>query len=407
LSNFPRHKRILLLGPTGVDKRTAASRLGSCLEKRGHGFRFVDFENDYLKQQPSAQSWTQYLAQDLALQSATWRQAWTEFKDTLNNEMTVLALHATYVSSVLGLRFPIHIPSICSDFCPTLIICLVDDVFSMWKRTEARAGGQHHKGRPSFDQLLVARRAEQTMGDLLLSHTGSKRARHVLCGVGNNLDAIANLAIFDAPVTYLSFPISVPRRLERSGNLSFVELINKAHHLAAAEMASNTKRCFISPLAIDELPIVAAARQEKSEDLSFNAATDRWDVRELWGSAELPILVPEDAVQIFPKNEVLGVEEAIRTDVGWRDRRLVMQSKSLAIVCPKPPNEDRITRGVADEIETAVMLGTVCHYWQKPDWDPGNFLGERFGEAGSMGIGHSQSFVTRLESLEDLIRAEP
>jgi hypothetical protein len=407
LSSFPRHKRILLLGPTGVDKAAAAGRLASRLEHRGHGFKFVDFENDYLKHQPSVNSWTQYLAQDLALQTATWRQAWGEFSKSLNEETTILALHATYVSSVLGLRFPIHIPSICDDFRPTLIISLIDDVYSMWKRTEERAAGLDHKGRPNFDQLLVARRAEQTMGDLILSHTGSRETRHVLCAVGNNLDAIANLIIFNAPVTYLSFPISVPRKLAAKGDPTFVELINQAHHLAAQEMTSNTNRCFISPLAIDELPIVFKADAESSNVVSFNCATDRWDVRALWGSADLPILIPEDRLVDFPKDEVLSVSEAIRTDVGWRDRRLVMQSKSLAIVSPKPPEEDRITRGVADEIETAVMIGTVCNYWQNPEWDPENYLGERFPEAGSMGIGHSQAFVRRLESLEDLIRANP
>src|SRR5205807_1342150 len=114
--DFPRHKRILLLGPTGVDKAAVAARLSKHLEGRGHGFRFVDFENRYLKHQPGARSWTQFLAQDLLQQTSTWRRAWEEFKGDLTGETTVLALHATYVSSVLGLRFPIHIPSVCEDF---------------------------------------------------------------------------------------------------------------------------------------------------------------------------------------------------------------------------------------------------------------------------------------------------
>jgi hypothetical protein len=46
----------------------------------------------------------------------------------------------------------------------------------MWKRTEERAAGRDDKGRPNFDQLLVARRAEQTMGDLILSHTATPGA---------------------------------------------------------------------------------------------------------------------------------------------------------------------------------------------------------------------------------------
>ncbi|MGB7036297.1 MAG: hypothetical protein WBD71_12305 [Xanthobacteraceae bacterium] len=407
MTEFPRHKRVLFLGPTGVDKAAAAARLSAHLEQRGHGFRFVDFENAHLKNEPGARSWTQFLAQDLALQTLTWRRAWDEFKKSLTNETTILALHATYVSSVLGLRFPIHIPSICGDFRPTLIVSLIDDVYAMWKRTEERAAGRGDKGRPNFDQLLVARRAEQTMGDLILSHTESRATRHVLCATGNNLSALANLIIFDAPVTYLSFPISAPRKLAKAGNMSFIELINEAHHMAAEEMVRDPHRCFISPLAIDELPLVFKADAEASDTVNFNCATDRWNVGELWGSSDLSILPNEDKITAFPKEEVLSVREAMQTDVGWRDRRLVMQSKSLAIVSPKPPEEDRITRGVAEEIETAVMLGTICHYWQKPEWDPKDYVGNRFSGAGSMGIGHTQAFVRRVQSLTDLIRAQP
>ncbi|MHC2279868.1 DNA polymerase III delta prime subunit [Bradyrhizobium diazoefficiens] len=406
MADFPRHKRVLLLGPTGVDKGTAALRLSKHLEGFGHSFRFVDFENEFLKNEPGVRSWTHFLAQDMAIQTSTWRRAWESFKTSISSETTILALHATYISSVLGLRFPIHLPSICADFAPTLIVSLIDDVYCMWHRTETRAGGRDDKGRPSFEQLLVARRAEQTMGDLISSHT-APMAKHVLCATGNNLDALANLIIFDADVTYLSFPISAPRKLQKTGDSSFVQLINKAHQLAAAEMHQDHSRCFISPLAIDELPIVFRHDQEQSYRVSFNCALDRWRLDELWGSNDLVISPPEDKTIVFPKAQIGDAIGAIRTDVGWRDRRLVMQSKSLAIVSPKPPKEDRITRGVAEEIETAVMLGTVCYYWQNPDWDSGDFVGKAFGSAGSMGIGHTQAFVSRLDSLEALIRARP
>jgi hypothetical protein len=132
LNGFPRHKRVLLLGPTGADKAQAMSRLNEHLKPQGHSFNFVDFENEFLKHEPGARSWMRFLAQDMALQTATWRHAWTRFKNTLRkrrDEPIILALHAVYVSSVLGLRCPVHIPSVCKDFQPTLIISLVDDVY--------------------------------------------------------------------------------------------------------------------------------------------------------------------------------------------------------------------------------------------------------------------------------------
>jgi hypothetical protein len=231
------HKRVLLLGPTGVDKATAIDRLTARLEATlGHRFKYIDFENDFLKTHLNVKNWTIFLAQDIAQQAVTWRRGWDEFEKTLDGENTILGLHATYVSTPLGLRCPVHIPSVCQDFTPTLIISLIDDVYQMWSRTEARAAGQEIKGRPSFEQLLMARRAEMLLGDVILSHTGNPKARHILCATGNNLDALINLIVFNAPVTYLSFPISAPRELEAKGDISFIEIINKAHHLAAAEM---------------------------------------------------------------------------------------------------------------------------------------------------------------------------
>jgi hypothetical protein len=117
------HKRVLLLGPTGVDKHDAVARMGARLKAiLGHNFKYIDFENDFLKPQLNVENWTIFLAQDIAQQATTWRRGWNALKGTLDNENTILGLHATYVSGPLGLRCPVHIPSICEDFEPTLIV---------------------------------------------------------------------------------------------------------------------------------------------------------------------------------------------------------------------------------------------------------------------------------------------
>jgi hypothetical protein len=277
----------------------------------------------------------------------------------------------------------------------------------MWIRTEGRAAGRDDKGRPSFEQLLVARRAELTLGDVIASHVTEGPVRHILCAAGNNLDCLSNLLIFDAPVTYLSFPISAPRRLEQRGDSSFINLIDEAHKVAAAEMVRNRDRCFISPLSIDELPILGKVTEVTQSVATFNCATDRWNLDRLWGNPALPILPTEDRDLVFPAEQIRNSTEAIKTDVGWCDRRLVMQSKSLAIVCPKPPDEDRITRGVQQEIDTASVAGTWCAYWQKPEWDNGDSVHKALSQSGSMGAGLSEAYMKRLDSLEDLIRAVP
>jgi hypothetical protein len=393
------HRRILLLGPTGVDKRRAFDRVSARVSSMlGHHFKYIDFENECLKQHLSVKSWTTFLAQDIALQATTWLRGWEDLKNKLDSEITVLGLHATYVSGPLGLRCPVHVPSICEEFNPTLIISLVDDVYQMWSRTETRAAGQDIIGRPSFEQLLVARRAELLLGDVILSHTRNPSARHILCATGNSIDALINLIIFDAAVTYLSFPISSPRELSAEGD---------AHRLAAAEMQVHRTRSIISPLSIDELPIVFKARAASgAEQIEFDCENDRWKLENMWGP-DLAILPSLTGGRTFPIAQIENAAGTIQTDVGWRDRRLVLQSKSLAIICPKPPREERITRGVSEEIQTAVTLGILCNIWQKPEWDPNDFVGKQFPPAGSMGIGQTQALVRKLDTLENVIQAAP
>jgi hypothetical protein len=138
-----------LIGPTGVDKAAAMRRISERLKQTlGHQPKYVDFENDFLK--PELRSpFTIFLAKDIAEQAVVWNNAWQKFANSLDGEITVLGLHATYISGPLGLRCPINIPNICQDFKPTLIISLIDDIFKMWSRTEARAGGLDLRGSTS------------------------------------------------------------------------------------------------------------------------------------------------------------------------------------------------------------------------------------------------------------------
>ncbi len=241
-----------------------------------------------------------------------------------------------------------------------------------------------------------------------MSHTGNPQARHILCATGNNIDALINLIVFNASVTYLSFPITAPREMEKKGDLSFIEIINEAHRLAATEMQDNKTRAFISPLSIDELPLVFKLRAAgDSTELEFDCEKERWSLTAMWGKEELVISPSLTGTRKFPVEQIKNASGTMGTDVGWRDRRLVLQSASLAIVCPKPPGENRITRGVNEEIQTAVPLGIMCNIWQKPEWDPDDFVGGRFPPAGSMGIGQTEASVQKMPSLPELIRAAP
>lgn len=419
------HRRVLLLGPTGVDKAVAAERLARYVkEKFNHEVRYIDFEKQFLVpelRKHSIRTWFSFLTQDSNRQAVIWKAAWEKLPAAVDGNITILGLHACYVNGIVGLRCPVDIRLICDEYKPSLVVTLIDDVPNMWTRTEARAKGRDDRGRPSFEQLLTARRSEQLLGDMVVSHSDIPTIRHVLVASSNALVALANLVIWDSAVTYLSFPISVPRKMQRKGDRSFIDLINELHRLALTEMENDHGRSLITPLAIDELPMVfkwseeqavakmAAKEADKEvefEGIRYRDTRDRWAQVDFWGGADAAILPPVDSEIMIPSEQIEAVAGIVETDVGWRDRRLVLQAQSLAICCPKDPNKNRITRGVRTELDAATAVGISSFYWQEPKWDPENFVGGQF-EAGTMGPGASEALVQRTESLEALISAKP
>ena len=407
-----KHERVLLLGPTGVDKRLAVDRLSAHLrEKHGLSLTYIDFEKDYLNASlPASGSWTNFLWQQPADQHRVWSEAWDRLRRDLRRKsgVVVLGLHATYVSAMVGLRCPVDIPAIAKDFRATLIINLIDDIYSAWRRTEERAAGREDRGRPTFEQLLVARRAEQFVGDIILTHGQNSGARHILYASNNTIIGLANLLVADAKITYLSFPISEPREMEAKGELGFRDLINDLHHRAYNVMVADVARTFISPLSIDELPLVRASENQNDGPLKFDCLKDRWQTDGLWGHLDATLVPAPPGAFDFPEKQIHEARGVIATDVGWRDRRLVLQAKSLAILCPKPPGRDRITRGVKEEVDLAVTQGIACIWWQNSDWDSNDYVGTTvWPAAGSMGIGQTQALVRRAASLDEMIQFTP
>ena len=71
-----------------------------------------------------------------------------------------------------------------ASFRPHLIVTLIADVYDMWWRTESRAAGEAWKGRPTLEQLLLARRFEVAIGDQL-ALASATNPRHIVLAVGH------------------------------------------------------------------------------------------------------------------------------------------------------------------------------------------------------------------------------
>ena len=403
------HLRTLLLGPTGIGKTNVAKKVIAAAEDEFHRHvNFIDFENDALPRARSYKTNFAFLFGDVADQARIWNEAWQHVRTRLNelpaNEPCILSLHGVLVRGDAGTRSVIDVSAICRDFKPTLVVTLAVDIFNMWWRTEERARGEFSRGRPTIEQLLEARRAETLIGDLISHQSELERpARHVFISVNHPVEVLRDIIIFDSEISYLSFPISAPRDLLKLGDAELMNGINEFHRCVYREykIRSRPKRVYISPLSIDELPLKEAMSQQP-EDISFDPAVSRWPLAALWGDA--PLLCDAEPPRCdIPRNQLSDAMGILETDVGWRDFRLVRQSGSLGVYCPKPPNRDRLSRGVEAEIRAAVEgVDKRIYIWQKPEWDPQNVVDNTIGTPGSMGMDVLQRQAQRVATLDEL-----
>jgi len=405
------YKRILVLGPTGVNKREACTRLAGSKEGVKLGYRVVDFDKEYIG---TVTRMPEFLNSEIKAVHLTWRSQWQEFMNLLGNEPTLLCLHSCYVTSDHGTRSAIDLEKICTEYKPDLIVTLIDDVYNMGARVIQRTE-DGDRLLPSLEQLLLARRTEALIGDLVRARMSADRedVRHVFLSVNHPILTLENIVFHRARVQYLSFPISQPRKDEKRNDFELTETINEAHQRSTAEMQRNRNVSFISPLTIDELPflpensgipITQALNEEKSEKVvyRYNPSEHRWSLANLWKGE--PLLSDSiDAHLEFDAKQVEIIDGTVRTDVGWRDRRLALQADALTVICPKPKNKSSIARGVHDEIQAVAPRGINVNIWQEPAWDPQNLVYSAYGDPGSMGQIASNQVVRYFDTLKNLI----
>ncbi|MCK4374121.1 MAG: hypothetical protein KAX19_02295, partial [Candidatus Brocadiae bacterium] len=111
-----------------------------------------------------------------------WAKAWHELEqDGLTDESEenrILLVHGSVVRGDYGVRCCCQVDRIAS-YGANPIVTLIDDVNSLWWQTEARAHGEYHRGRPTLEQLIMARRCEQLIGDMI-SLQAEPPARHLV-----------------------------------------------------------------------------------------------------------------------------------------------------------------------------------------------------------------------------------
>lgn len=403
------HKRVIFFGVTGICKNDVAKNVQEFIKSEyNEEYTIVHFEKDFLTKRPNFRSFDSYLAKPVAEQAIMWSEAWQDFQkflSTIHNKKILLLLHGVFVRKNFGVRSVLDLAQIIKDFQPTLVVNLIDDIYSLYNNTYDRAIKGQSNQKPTLEQLLTGRKAELLISELLCLQGNQRfRIRHVLFSVRNPLRSLVNIIYSNAHIIYLSFPISAPRgAIKKRGDYTLKEGIDQFHKSSLDLLRDNKSISIISPLSIDELPFVETLTSPQGEGaltISFDSSK-RWQLSDIWGE-EATASNNQPAPAEIPIESVKESVGLISTDVGWRDFRLVSQSSCLAVYCPVPPGEDRITRGVRNEIDSAVFEGIPSYVFQDSTWDPNSKIMDIIGETGSMDFNHFHTWVTKVDTVTDL-----
>ena len=411
--------RVIFLGPTGVDKRNIADRLNEwCSENLSHSFTIIDFEKDYLTNiSKGGRPLASFLAEPVRDQQAKWRQAWDYLcGDGLTNKSSenfILVMHGTIVRGNYGVRCVCDLDRL-KAFKANIVVTLIDDVYNLWWRTESRAFGEYSRGRPTLEQLIMARRTEQVLGDMI-SFQGKYPVRHLVLPTAHPTEILARYIFTAKRVVYLAFPISRPEEmLERNNNKEGIEGVNSFLKAMYKYQAECFDTVFINPLAIDELPLLKCLEDEdtksaikegdkKVETVLFDLSRT-WDLTEFWDTEHCLSKGPPESKfrKPFLKEELENAAGLIRTDVGWRDFRLVMQADVLVAFSPVMAR-DKLSRGVEAEILEAISQSKHVYIYQNPKFDPQKKFLDWLGDPGTMSENIKQQWIMPVDSLEELI----
>ena len=404
-------RRVIFLGTTGIDKHGIAERLAVwCDRNLGHRFRVVDFERDYLTNRDKGfrpLSW--FLANQVSEQHERWTRAWSLLEqDGLVDESPenrILLVHGCVVRGNYGVRCVCNLEKL-RQFGADTIINLIDDVYNLWWRTEARAHGEYNRGRPTLEQLLMARRTEQMLGDVLALQS-QPHARHLVLASGHPIRTLAHYVCARSRAVYLSFPITRPREmLEGENDTRGVDAVNDFLRRAYAFQRAQTHVVLLDPLTIDELPLLEAlVRARKADDAIAFPLDWRWDLAPIVAGEETlsPGAPPCEQRIRFNRMQLENAVGLIRTDVSWRDFRLVSQSDALAVLNPVMAR-DRLSRGVMAEIEAAITERKTVYVYQDPAFDPTGIFLEWVGQPGTMSADERQQWVVPVDSLDEMFR---
>lgn len=439
------HKRVLILGTPGIDKDRALHNIVNWYQDRPPWDPFVDFEKEYLFV-PSKGGLRRnaFLDTNLDTQFATWSRAWSSFakehklsrKQGRDTRGLLLGMHGVYLRGHYGARSVLLPDTIAKQFQPDIIITLIADAYNSWWATEAFAGGDALLGRPTLEDLVIGRRQELIVGDIIAMACRPRPVKNLMLSAAHPVETVTHsITALDPRIVYLSFPISEPRRMhyrkEPYTDAGMQEVSNFVR--AAFEHQKKHPDLVVEcPLMIDELPLRELINtenerifdneyytryrlmkkldpDEKDEvpHVRFPRDEYRWPLADLCDPRDC-LIPPTDKEQIpFPVQQIENAAGNIYTDVTLRDYRYVEQAECLAVFNPVfNRDRDGISGSVQQEIDHAIHDDKRVFVYQDPERDRTNAVEKQFGKPSAImraDPGRTRKF--RAASPEQLLKA--
>lgn len=437
-------KRILVLGTTGIDKQKALHSITSGYQD-GPLWEPVNFEKDYLFN-PSKKGLRRntFLDASIETQFNTWTESWGVFakerklskRGSRGTHGILLSMHGVYLRGHYGTRSVLLPSLIAKQFQPDIIITLIADAYNSWWTTEAFAEGDALLGRPTLEDLVIGRRQEILVGDLIAMACRPRPVRNLMLSASHPTECVIHCIDHPDPrVVYLSFPISEPRRMryrkEPKSDTGMKE-VSDFVRAAFAHQKKHTDLVVECPLMIDELPLrelvmtggekvfddeyysrcktmkkLDPTEKEEVPHVYFPRDEYRWPLEGLCDLRDC-IVPPTGKEQLaFPVAQIVNAAGNIYTDVTLRDYRYVDQAECLAVFNPVFNSErDGISGSVQQEIDHAIKSDRRVFVYQDPERDRTGAVERQFGKpSATMRADPGKTRKFRAASPEQLLEA--
>lgn len=406
----------LFFGTTGTEKEAALERLREWAIARGRPQPlYIDFEDRISSLNYDSTSLHQYLDQPKPWHQRTdWKKTFDmlfrEIQKERRDHDIYIGMHGALLRRDYGVRSSIAFESLAS-LEPDAIVTLIDDVFVNWWETERRAqGGQDQKGRPTLTQLLIGRRHEILIGDLVVSFLEDKlglpRRSHCVLALRHSVETLGRLLYdFDCKKAYVSFPISTPRRRAKDGDNGVIDTVNLMLKEVLQFQADHNNVVLFLPVTMDEMLLIGLADKMKTESLNTVELplSRRWPIPQVLG----PALRNEEGLPdkiTMPTKQVEAIAGLIEDEIRTHDFRMIDQSEKVLVLSQYCDKEK--SSGVSAEIDYAVTTLRRVEAYQVPAWLPDGVVWKSPSGSGPFGGGMVRAeYVGYHEHLRDAVEA--